>query len=83
MLMGGLNVDLLKYDHNTESASFLDSSYTNFLLPYNSTPPWVTTHSRALVDNSFSKTIENGLITPHKKHDSQTKRNNGHIQSWF
>ena len=39
MLMGGLNVDLLKYDHNTESASFLDSSYTNFLLPYNSTPP--------------------------------------------
>ena len=38
MLMGDFNIDLLKQDHNTESASFLDSLYTNFLLPYISTP---------------------------------------------
>ena len=38
MLMGDFNIDLLKYDHSTDSASFLDSLYTNFLLPYISTP---------------------------------------------
>ena len=38
MLMGDFNIDLLKYDHNTDSASFLDPLYPNFLLPYISTP---------------------------------------------
>ena len=62
MLMGDFNIDLLKYDHNTDSASFLDSLYTNFLLPYISTPSCVTTHSRTLIDNIFSNNIEDGLI---------------------
>ena len=48
----------LKYDHNTESASFLDSLYANFLLPYISTPSQVTTHSRTLIDFSFCKLFE-------------------------
>ena len=63
MLMGDFNIDLLKYDHNTDSASFLDSLYTNFLLPYISTPSRVTTHSRTLIDNIFSNNIEDGLIS--------------------
>ena len=61
--MGDFNIDLLKYDHNTDSASFLDSLYTNFLLPYISTPSRVTTHSRTLIDNIFSNNIEDGLIS--------------------
>ena len=60
MLMGDFNIDLLKYNHNTDSASFLDS---NFLLPYISTPSRVTTHSRTLIDNIFSNNIEDGLIS--------------------
>ena len=63
MLMGDFNIDLLKYDHNTDSASFLDSLYTNFLLPYASTPSRVKTHSRTLIDNIFSNNIEDGLIS--------------------
>ena len=63
MLMGDFNIHLLKYDHNTDSASFLDSFYTNFLLPYISTPSRVTTHSRTLIDNIFSNNIEDGLIS--------------------
>ena len=63
MLMGDFNIDLLKHDHNTDSASFLDSLYTNFLLPCVSTPSHVTTHFRTLIDNSFSKIIEDGLIS--------------------
>ena len=63
MLMGDFNINFFRYDHNTDSASFLDSLYTNFLLPYISTPSRVTTHSRTLIDNIFSNNIEDGLIS--------------------
>ena len=33
MLMGDFNIDLLIYDTSTDSATFLDSMYINFLLP--------------------------------------------------
>ena len=33
MLMGDFNIDLLIYDTSTDSATFLDSVYINFLLP--------------------------------------------------
>ena len=32
--MGDLNIDLLKYDTNTDGPTFLDLMYTNILLPY-------------------------------------------------
>ena len=57
MLTGDFNIDLLKYDQNTESASFLDSLYANFLLPYISTPSGVTKRSRTLMDNIFPNNI--------------------------
>ena len=63
MLMGDFNIVLLKYNRNTDSASFLDSLHTNFLLPYISTPSRVTPHSRTLIDNIFSNNIEDGLIS--------------------
>ena len=53
----------MKYDHNTDSASFLDSLYTNFLLPYISTPSCVTLYSRILIDNIFSNNTEDGLVS--------------------
>ena len=34
MLIGDFDTDLLKYDRNADSIAFLDSMYTNFLLPY-------------------------------------------------
>ena len=96
MLMGDFNIDLLKYDHNTDSASFLDSLYTNFLLPYISTPSRVTTHSRTLMItlvqkilrwSNFRKHLHHFrslcTISPHEKYEDQTKRNNKHIQAWF
>ena len=61
--MGDFNIDLLKYDHNTDSASFLGSLYSSFLLLYISAPSRVTTHSRTLIDNSFPSNIEDGLIS--------------------
>ena len=63
MLMGDFSIDLLKYDTNADSTAFLDSVYTNFFLPYITTPTQVTTHSKTLIDNIFSNNIEDGLIS--------------------
>ena len=58
VLMGDFNIDLLKYDTNTDGATFLNSMYTKFLLRYISTPARVATHSKTLIDNIFSNNIE-------------------------
>ena len=63
LLMGDFNIVLLKYDHITDSVSFLDSLYTNFLMPYIPTPSRVKTYSTTLIDNIFSNNIEDGLIS--------------------
>ena len=63
MLMGDFNIDLLKYDTNADSATFLDSMYINFLLPYISTTTPVTTRSKTVIDNIFSNNIEDSLIS--------------------
>ena len=34
VLMGDFNADLLKYDSNIDSSTFLDKMYSSFLLPY-------------------------------------------------
>ena len=58
MLIGDFNINLFKYDHKADSASFLDSLYTNFLLPYISTPSRLTTHSSTLIDNIFQAMLK-------------------------
>ena len=63
VLLGDFNIDLLKYDTNKDSTCFLDLMYTNFLLPYVTTPIQVTNHSETLIDNIFSNKIEDDLIS--------------------
>ena len=63
VLLGDFNIDLLKYDTNKDSTAFLDLMYTNFLLPYVTTPTQVTSHSETLIDNIFSNKIEDDLIS--------------------
>ena len=62
-LMGVFNIDFLKYNTNADTEAFLDSMYTNFLLPYIPTPRRVTTHSKRLNHNIFSDNIVDGLIS--------------------
>ena len=38
ILMADFNVDLLKYDSNIDSSTFLYKMYSSFLLPYISSP---------------------------------------------
>ena len=61
--MGDFDIDLLKYDTNTDSVTFLESMYTNFLSTYISTPTRVTTHSKTIIDNIFTNNIDDGLIS--------------------
>ena len=60
ILMGDFNIDILKYDTNKDSEEFLDKMYTNFLLPYITSPSRVTPRSQTLIDNFFSNIIEEG-----------------------
>ena len=52
------NIDILKYDTNKDSEEFLDKMYTNYLLPYITSPSRVTPRSQTLIDNFFSNIIE-------------------------
>ena len=56
--MGDFNIDLLRYDSNIDSSTFLDNMYSSFLLPYISSPSRLTARSQTLIDNIFSNNIE-------------------------
>ena len=63
IIMGDFNIDILKYDTNSNSAMFLDSMYENLLLPYIISPTRVTPRSQTLIDNIFSNIIEKDVIS--------------------
>ena len=62
VLIGDFNIELLKYDNEKDCADFLDSMYASFLLPYISTPPPLTPHSKTLTDYIFSNNIKDASI---------------------
>ena len=63
IIMGDFNIDILKYDTNSDSAMFLDNMYENLLLPYIISPTRVTPRSQTLIDNIFSNIIEKDIIS--------------------
>ena len=62
-VMGNFNIDILKYDTNSNSAIFLDNMYENLLLLYVTLPTRVTPRSQTLTDNIFSNIIEEDIIS--------------------
>ena len=60
--MGDFNIDILKHDTNSNSATFLDNMYENLLLSYIISPTTVTPRSQTLIDNIFSN-IEKDIIS--------------------
>ena len=63
MLMGDFNIDILQYDSNKDSENFLDTMYSNFLLPYVTAPTQLTTRSQTLIDNIFYNEISKSVIS--------------------
>ena len=61
--MSDFNIDILKYDTNSDSAAFLDMMYENFLLPYISSPTRVTPRMQTLTDNIFSNIMQHEIIS--------------------
>ena len=60
--MGDFNIDLLKYESNIDSSTFLGKMYSRLLLPYISSPSQLTSWSQTLIDNIFSNNIERDII---------------------
>ena len=56
-LLGDFIVDLLKYDKDCNVSDFLDTMYSNLLLPHMTSPIYVTINSETLIDNIFSNTM--------------------------
>ena len=61
--MGNFNIDILKYDRNCDSATFLDNMHENLLPPYITLPTRATPRSQTLIDNIFSNIIEEDIIS--------------------
>ena len=61
--MGNFNFDILKYDSNSDSATFLCNMYENLLLPYITSAIRVIPRSQKLIDNIFLNIIEEDIIS--------------------
>ena len=53
ILMGGYNINLLKYGDNEDITTFLKLMLSNFLLPQILQPTRITTKSETLIDNIY------------------------------
>ena len=76
ILMGDLNVDLLKSTTDTSTAQFLDQMYSSSLLPQITSPTHISAKSKTLIDNIFStdspeEPISGNIITSISDHLAQ------------
>ena len=61
--MGDFNINLLSYEHHTETNDFINSMVSHHLLPYILHPTRVTDHSSTVIDNIFSSLTEYETIS--------------------
>ena len=74
--MGDFNVDLLKYEDDTNTADFLDKIYSTSLIPQITSPTRITPRSKTLIDNIFStdasvETLSGNIVTNISDHLAQ------------
>ena len=64
-LCGDFNIDLLQYDTNNVTNNFIDHLYSFGLHPLTTRPTRITSHSKTLIDNTFTTNLSDiysGLI---------------------
>ena len=76
VLIGDFNVDLLKYEDDTNSADLLDIIYSTSLIPQITSPTRITPRSKTLIDNIFStdanaETFSGNIVTTIPDHLAQ------------
>ena len=75
-LMGDFNIDLLNYETDRPTATFLDNMYSNSFVPYITLPTRITLRSKTLIDNiffnnSYDSITSGNLITDISDHLAQ------------
>ena len=63
ILLGGFNVDLMKYDNHHSTNEFLDSLSSHLFLPHITQPTRIRDSSKTLIDNIFSNTLIENTIS--------------------
>ena len=61
VLLGDFNVDLLHYESNNPTSEFLDLMFSASLTPQVTIPTCLTVHSKTLIDNIFTNSVEKAL----------------------
>ena len=51
LIMGDMNIDLLKFETHTKTDDYLDNLFTHGFIPLITKPTRVTTHSATLIDH--------------------------------
>ena len=62
-LLGDFNVDFSKYEQQSPTNEFLDSSASSMFLSYIIQPTRVTFNSKTIIDNIFSNIISTNIIS--------------------
>ena len=91
--MGDFLVDLLNYEHGSDTADFLDKIYSTSLIPQITSRARKTPQSETLIDNIFStdanaETLSGNIVTNISDHLAQflsfplkqTKKERGNIK---
>ena len=66
LIMGDMNIDLLKFETHTKTDDYLDNLFTHGFIPLITKPTRVTTHSATLIDhmytNDITSTYNSGIV---------------------
>ena len=75
VLLGDFNVDLLRYDQNSNISDFLDLMYSSLLLSHIFNPSCTTTSSATLIENIFTNnynsSVSGNLVNSLSDHHAQ------------
>ena len=60
--MGDFNTDLLHYETHNQSRDFLDKMFSASLKPHITTPTWITSQSKTLIDKIFTNFLDEDIV---------------------
>ena len=62
-LLGDFNINVLNYNDHQPTNKILDSLASNSFIPYILQPTRITSHSKTLIENTFSNIISHEVIS--------------------
>ena len=65
MIMGDFNINLINYNDDKNAGNFLDTMFTQSLLPYITTPTRITRNTKTLINNICHNKPVNNIISDH------------------